>query len=72
MNATDVAGEGVRLVSRFVGAAISAPVVTGYVLLGAAVLVGRSFLDVAGGARGWLSSLGRGQGEQATRTTRAA
>ncbi len=46
MNANDVAGEGLRLVSRVAGVAISVPVVAGFVLLGAAVLVGRSLLDV--------------------------
>ena len=46
MNANDVAGEGLRLVSRLAGVAISVPVVAGFVLLGAAVLVGRSLLDV--------------------------
>ncbi len=46
MNANDVAGEGLRLISRLAGVAISVPVVAGFVLLGAAVLVGRSLLDV--------------------------
>ena len=46
MNANDVAGEGLRLVSRLAGVAISVLVVAGFVLLGAAVLVGRSLLDV--------------------------
>ena len=46
MNANDVAGEGLRLVSGLAGVAISVPVVAGFVLLGAAVLVGRSLLDV--------------------------
>ena len=46
MNANDVAGEGLRLVSRLAGVAISVPVVAGFVLLGAVVLVGRSLLDV--------------------------
>ena len=38
--------EGVRLVSQLAGVAISVPVVAGFVLLGAAVLVGGSLLDV--------------------------
>ncbi len=42
----DVGREGVRLVSRLAGVAISVPVVAGFVLLGGAVLVGRSLLDV--------------------------
>ena len=46
MNANDVAGDGLRLVSRLAAVAISVPVVAGFVLLGAAVLVGRSLLDV--------------------------
>jgi len=41
-----LADEGVRLVSRLTGVAMSVPVVAGFVLLGAAVLVGRSLLDV--------------------------
>jgi len=35
----------VRLVSGLTGVAITVPVVAGFVLLGAAVLVGRSLLD---------------------------
>jgi hypothetical protein len=46
MTVNDVGREGVRLVSRLAGVAISVPVVAGFVLLGAAVLVGRSLLDV--------------------------
>ena len=46
MNANDVAGEGLRLISRLAAVAISVPAVAGFVLLGAAVLVGRSLLDV--------------------------
>ena len=46
MNANDVAGEGLRLVTRLAGVAMSVPVVAGFVLLGAAVLVGGSLLDV--------------------------
>ena len=46
MNANDVAGEGLRLVSRLAGVAISVPVVAGFVLLAAAVLVARSLLGV--------------------------
>ena len=46
MNANDVAGEGLGLVSRLAGVAISVPVVAGFVLLGAAVLVGWALLDV--------------------------
>ena len=46
MTLSDVGREGVRLVSQLTGVAISVPVVVGFVLLGAAVLVGRSLLDV--------------------------
>jgi len=46
MTVDDVGREGVRLVSRLAGVVISVPVVAGFVLLGAAVLVGRSLLDV--------------------------
>ena len=46
MTVSEVGREGVRLVSGLTGVAISVPVVTGFVLLGAAVLVGRSLLDV--------------------------
>ena len=46
MTVGDVGREGVRLVSGLTGVAISVPVVAGFVLLGAAVLVARSLLDV--------------------------
>ena len=46
MTLSDVGREAVRLVSQLTGVAISVPVVAGFVLLGAAVLVGRSLLDV--------------------------
>jgi len=46
MKPDDFGREGVRLVSRLAGVAISVPVVAGFVLLGAALLVGRSLLDV--------------------------
>ena len=42
MTLSDVGREGVRLVSQLTGVAISVPVVAGFVLLGATVLVGRS------------------------------
>ena len=45
MTVSDVGREGVRLVSGLTGVAITVPVVAGFVLLGAAVLVGRSLLD---------------------------
>src|SRR5439155_932625 len=46
MTLSDVGREAVRLVSQLTGVAISVPVVAGFVLLGAAVLVGGSLLDV--------------------------
>ena len=46
MTLSDVGREAVRLVSQLTGVAISVPVVAGFVLLGAVVLVGRSLLDV--------------------------
>ena len=43
MTVSDVGREGVRLVAQLAGVAMSVPVVAGFVLLGAAVLVvGRS------------------------------
>src|SRR5439155_20082933 len=48
MNANDVASEGLGLISRLADEARSVAMVAGYVALGAAVLVGRSLLDVAG------------------------
>ena len=46
MTVSDVGREGVHLVSQLAGVAMSVPVVAGFVLLGAAVLVGRSLLNV--------------------------
>ena len=46
MTLSDVGREAVRLVSQLTGVVISVPVVGGFVLLGAAVLVGGSLLDV--------------------------
>jgi len=46
MTVGNVGREGVRLVSGLTGVALSVPVVAGFVLLGAIVLVGRSLLDV--------------------------
>ena len=72
MNANDVAGEGLRLVSRLAGAVVAVPVIVGFVLLGAAVLIGRSLRDAAGETRRRLSSLGPRPREQETRRHRAA
>ena len=46
MTVSEVGREGVRLGSRLTAVALSAPVIAGFVLLGAAVLVGRSLLNV--------------------------
>ncbi len=67
MNANDVAGEGLRLVSRLAGVVVAVPVIVGFVLLGAAVLIGRSLRDAAGETRRRLSSLGARPREQETR-----
>ncbi len=67
MNANDVAGEGLRLVSRLASAVVAVPVIVGFVLLGAAVLIGRSLRDAAGETRRRLSSLGSRPREQETR-----
>ena len=67
MNANDVASEGLGLISRLADEARSVAMVAGYVALGAAVLVGRSLLDVAGETRRRLSSLGPRPREQETR-----
>ena len=58
MNTTDVASEGLRLISRFAGAAVAVPVAAGYVALGVAVVVGESLLGVARQTWDRLSSLG--------------
>ena len=64
----DIGGEAkaLRLVSRFAGAALSVPVITGHVVLGAAVLVRRTLLDVASEAWRQLSSLRASQRDQET------
>ena len=72
MNANDVASEGLGLISRLADEASSVAMVAGYVALGAAVLVGRSLLDVAGETRRRLASLGPRPREQETRRDRAA
>ncbi len=72
MTLEDVGREGLRLVSQLADAAVAVPVAAGYVALGAAVLVGRSLLDVAGETRRRLSSLGPRPREQETRRHRAA
>jgi hypothetical protein len=47
MSVEDVGNEVVRFAVRVAGVAIAVPVVAGFVVLGAAVLVGRSVRDTA-------------------------
>ncbi len=54
MNAKDVASDGLRMILWVAGTAVSVPVVTGFVVLGAAVLVGRSLLDGVRRTRGMV------------------
>jgi hypothetical protein len=72
MTVTDVAGEGLRLVSRIAGAAVSVLVVAGFVVLAVVVFVGRLVLVSAGGRWRPLSSLGARPREQETRRNRTA
>ena len=58
MTLADIAGETTHLVSRFASGAAHAPAVAGFVLLGAAVLAGRSVLDAARQAASLLPSPG--------------
>lgn len=72
MDANDIAGEGLRLVSRLADAAVAIPVTAGYVALGAAVLVGQSLLDVARQTWDRLPSLGGAQPDKQPREPKAA
>jgi hypothetical protein len=72
MNARALGGEVLRLLSWLVGAAITLPVVAGYVALGAALLVGRSLRLVAGGTRRRSSPLGGSARHGSRRTHEAA
>ena len=72
MNANDVAGEGSRLISRLADAVMAVPVVTGYVALGAAVVIGRSLLDTAREAWKRLPSLRGSQRHQEPHAPKAA
>jgi hypothetical protein len=72
MNANDIVSEGLGPIFRLADEASSVAMVAGYVALGAAVLVARSLLDLAGETRRRLSSLGRRPREQETRRHRAA
>jgi len=62
----------VRLLSWLAGAAVSVPVVAGYVALGTVVLVGRSLLGVAGGTWRRLASPAARERDGATASSRAA
>jgi len=72
MNANAVAREGLRLISRLAGAVVAVPVVTGYVALGAAVVIGRSLLDTARQTWKRLPSLRSSQRYQEPRAPKAA
>ena len=65
MNAKDAASDGLRLIPRLAGAIVAVPMVAGFIALGAAVLIGRSLLDVAGKTWSRLPSLrGRQRDEE--------
>ena len=72
MNANDVASEGLRLISRLAGAVVAVPVITGYVALGAAVVIGRSLLDTARQTWKWPPSLRGSQRYQEPHAPKAA
>jgi len=72
MTVEDVRHETVRLDSRLAGAAVAMSVVAGYVARGAAVLVGRSLVDVARQTRASLPSLRGEQLDQPPREPKAA
>jgi len=72
MNIGEIGNGELRLISRAVGTAAAVSVVTGYVALGAAILVGRSLLDIALRTRGLVSRATGGQGEQRPAEPKAA
>ena len=72
MNTRALGGEVLRLLSWLVGAAITLPVVAGFVALGTAVLVGRSLRLVAGGTRRRSSPFGGRARHGSGRTPEAA
>jgi hypothetical protein len=72
MSTGDVGRESLRLLSPLLGTAVTIPVVAGYIALGAAILVGRSLLGVAGGGWRRLSSFARLQRREETSRRRAA
>lgn len=72
MAVEEVGPEGLRLASRLAGSALALPVVAGYVALGAGVLVGRSFLEVARQTWARVPSLGGTQRDRGPREPKAA
>ena len=72
MTVEDVGREGLHLASRVAGVAVAVPLAAGYFTLGAAVLVGRSLLDVARETWGRLPSLGGEQPAQRPREPKVA
>jgi hypothetical protein len=72
MTIGEIANGALRLSSRAAGTTAAVSVVTGYVALGAAILVGRSLLDVASRTRGLVSRVGGGQGDQPPGEPKAA
>ena len=64
MTAEDMGRLGLRVVSWLAGTVIAVPMLAGYFALGAAVLVGRSILDLARQKRGRLPWLGGDQYDQ--------
>jgi len=72
MSMGDMGRQSLRLLSPLVGAAVVAPVVAGYIALGAAVLVARSLFGVASESWRRLSPLRHGRRRDETGTRRAA
>ncbi len=72
MTIGEIGYEGLRLISQAPGTAAAVSVGTGYVALGAAILVGRSLLDMARQTRELVSRVGGGQGDQRPGEPKAA
>jgi hypothetical protein len=64
MSVEDVGNEVVRFAVRVAGVAIAVPVVAGFMVLGAAVLVGRSVRDAARALVPWKGYERREQREE--------
>jgi hypothetical protein len=71
MTIGEVANGSLRLISQATGAAAAVSVATGYVALGATILVGRSLLDMARRTRELISRVA-GQGDQQPGEPKAA